>query len=342
MFLRKPVYTPLMSNETLHLVVPSLLSPPESTHGKENLRAPAVENLLSWSSCSHGALEYEAQLFRLMGLPESTAAAPYALLGEGREPGDGIWMQADPVHMKVDLTRLLLFEGKNLAIHQAEADALVAEFNAHFAAEGLEMIAPRAERWYLRLPRMPQITTFSVSKVSGRSPDAFLPVGEDAAYWQKLLTEAQMLFHASAINKAREAAGHPAINALWVHGPGKVAGALSPVVHFKMIVADDPLALGLAKAAGAVRTEMAKAIRADVLCVLHAFQHAELSADGQAWKEVLAEFDRWLGNVFKWAGEGRGRSVVLYPCNGNCYRLDGQKHQRLWHRSPPFHHYIVM
>ncbi|MBU0500621.1 MAG: hypothetical protein KJ558_10410 [Gammaproteobacteria bacterium] len=330
-----------MSQETLHLVVPSLFSPPEGLHGQGTLRAPAVEKLLSWSGSSDGAREYEAQLFALMGLPVETAAAPYALLGEGIDPGEEIWMQADPVHMKVDLTRLILFEGRNLEIRQDEAEALAQAFNEHFRGEALEMIAPHPERWYLRLSRMPNLRTSPLSLAAGRSPDAFLPKGEDARYWQSLLTEAQMLFHASAVNKAREETGHPAINALWVHGPGRQAESLTPVAHFKMILADDPLALGLAQAAGAVRTELAKAIHADMLCVLHAFQHAELSADEQAWKEVLAEFDQWLGAIFRWLNEKRERTVVLYPCNGTSFCLEGRKRQRLWHRSLPFHRYLT-
>jgi len=330
-----------MSQDTLHLVIPSLLSPPQGLHGKGALRAPAVEKLLAWSSPSAGAKEYESQLFALMGLPMDTAAAPYALLGEGIDPGEGIWMQADPVHMKVDLTRLILFEGRNLEIRQDEAEALAQAFNGHFAGDGLEMVVPHPARWYLRLPRMPRLQTSPLSLAAGRSPDAFLPKGEDARYWQSLLTEAQMLFHASAVNQARERVGRPAINALWVHGPGRRAESLAPVTHFKMIVADDPLALGLAKAAGAIRTELAQAIHADVLCVLHAFQHAELSADERGWREVLVEFDQWLGNVFRWLNEKRERSLVLYPCNGVSYRLSGQKRQRFWHRSPTFHQYLT-
>lgn len=329
-----------MSTENLHLVVPGLLTLPDGLHGKHSIRAPLVEKLLGWSAESPGADDYEHQLFRLMGLPDDTAPAPYALLGDGGEPGDHIWIQADPVHMKADLTRLLLFEGRNLDIKQDEAETLAREFNAHFADRGMELFAQHAERWYLRLKEQPSIKTFPVSKVSGRSPDAFLPRGEDSDEWRSLLTEAQMLFHNSPVNKVREEHGHLSINGLWIHGPGSRAERLDPVAHFKVVVADDPLALGLAKAAGAIETEIGKAIHADTLCVLHAFHHAEMAADEHAWKEALNGFDEWLGRVFGWIKEKRGRVVKLYPCNGKSYLMDGRKSRRFWHRLPPLSHYL--
>ena len=236
-----------MSHETLHLVVPGLLSPPQGTHGSDKLRASTLEKFLNLCSVSDADRDYEHQLFSLMGLPQDTAAAPYAYLGDGGYPGEDVWMQADPVHMKTDLTRLLLFEGKNLDISLDEADALAEEFNDHFEDDGLELYVPHAERWYFLLDEIPNIETHPVAKVSGRSPDAFMPTGEDATFWQSMLMETQMLFHGSEVNRERAAHGKPPVNSLWIHSPGRQAASLTPVVHFKTVVADDPLALGLAR-----------------------------------------------------------------------------------------------
>ena len=49
---------------------------------------------------------------------------------------------ADPVHLRPDRDRLILFDSRNLGITHEEAGALVGLFNGHFAADGMRLQAP--------------------------------------------------------------------------------------------------------------------------------------------------------------------------------------------------------
>jgi len=62
-------------------------------------------------------------------------SAALCLLAEAPDQARaGCWFHADPVHLRADRDRLLLFSGPSLAVTDAEAAALVSAFNAHFEA----------------------------------------------------------------------------------------------------------------------------------------------------------------------------------------------------------------
>jgi len=63
-----------------------------------------------------------------------------------------------------------------------------------------------------------------------------------------LMNEAQMLLHEHPVNAEREARGEPALNSIWFWGGGVMAAAKAR--HFSAVLGDDPLAQGLALAAG--------------------------------------------------------------------------------------------
>ena len=329
-----------MSTISLHILVPGLLSPPEGIGEHAKLRPPVLEKFLSWAVGSPAASTYEQQLYQLTLLPEDTASAPYALLGEGLEPEDAVWMQAHPVHLKADLQTLLLFEGRQLAITPEEAESLVGVFNDHFAGQGMELIAPHPERWYLRLEHQPRLQTFPLSAVAGRSPGDCQPRGEDAGRWQALLTETQMLFHGSGVNRQRQTEALPTINGLWPHGAGRLREPLAGHAHLKWVAAEDVLALGAAQVVGAHVVSWDTAIAGDELRQFGDFLHAELNADGHAWLQALAGFEDWLDRAFDWMAEHRDHCMLLYPCQGKCFRLDGRKLSRFWHRPQPFYRFL--
>jgi hypothetical protein len=171
--------------------------------------------------------------------------APYGLLGDGGAPGDHYWLRADPVQLIVDRDRLVLGDVVRLA--RGEAESLVEALNAHFAAE-LVVYPMRPERWYARLPRAPDLATVAPARARGASVEPNLPGGADAGRFRALANEAQMLLHAHPVNAAREARGEPTVNSLWLWGGGAIARSSRP--GFRQVLADDPLARGLAQAAG--------------------------------------------------------------------------------------------
>jgi hypothetical protein len=176
-----------------------------------------------------------------------------------------------------------------------EAAQLAAALNAHLADFG-EFLAPHPQRWYLRARRTPRILTHSPAAVAGRTLEPFLPQGEDARDWRRLINEAQVLLHNHPVNAAREAAGRPTANSLWPWGAGVLPGAAkAPAPH---VQADQPLARGLAKLAGvpvALLPQKAEDAVPQGLTFLDVLAEAAQGLDAGAWRSGLEELEaRWF------------------------------------------------
>jgi hypothetical protein len=83
----------------------------------------------------------------------------------------------------------------------------------------------------------------------GRRVGEVLPQGEDALVWQRTMTEIQMLLHASPVNARRGEQGLLTVNSLWFWGGGVLPQA-GGVCDWDRVIADDPLARGLARLQG--------------------------------------------------------------------------------------------
>jgi hypothetical protein len=175
---------------------------------------------------------------------EDWPVAPLALLADGVDPGADYWLRADPAHLQATRGDLVLAACGDLGQTQAEADALVASLNRHFAADAVPLCAVRAGRWYARTAQPQALRTVPPSAAMGRSVDPLLPCGEQALAWHRRLNEMQMLLHDHPVNAQREARGALPINSLWLWGGGR-RPACQPATAFT-IWSDDPLARGLA------------------------------------------------------------------------------------------------
>jgi hypothetical protein len=213
-----------------------------------NERLPAAETLIAKGRRRVGALESaEAWLFELFGVSRQRdwPVAPYSLAGDGGAPGEHYWLRADPAHLLVDRDRLVLADTP--VVSRAEAESLVETLNGHFGDE-LVIYPMQPGRWYARLGAAPDLQTVPPSQARGASVEPNLPEGADARRFRVLMNEAQMLLHEHPVNAAREARGDAPVNSVWLWGGGAVARAERPAL--REVLADDPLARGLARAAG--------------------------------------------------------------------------------------------
>ena len=87
------------------------------------------------------------------------------------------WIRADPVHLQADRDRLILVDAAALDLTQDEANRLAAELQEPYRADGWLLKAPRPERWYLKPPTAPQITTTALPDVVARNIQQYLPRG---------------------------------------------------------------------------------------------------------------------------------------------------------------------
>ena len=191
----------------------------------------------------------EAWLFGRFGVERQRdwPVAPYTLLADGGVPERHYWMRADPVHLRVGRDSLGLADSAAFDVSRAESEALVETLNGHFGRTML-FYPMRPARWYVRLEKAPDMRTTPTAAARGAMIDEKLPTGPDAMRFHALMNEAQMLLHEHAVNAEREERGELALNSIWFWGGGAIEAAKAR--PFSTVIADDPLARGLALAAG--------------------------------------------------------------------------------------------
>jgi hypothetical protein len=269
-------------------------------------------------------------------VPELPAGA-LGLLGEGGEPAEAFWFKADPVHLRPDRDRLMLFPAAASASSPSEAETFVRECNRLLAQDGMELRIGERGGWYLRLPAPAVLETTPTDEVVGRYIDAYLPRGPEARRWMSLLTELQMVLHASSANLEREARGLPAVNGLWIWGGGRRPAQ----VHgdWTLTRGDRSLLRGLAREAGVAHESLPPAREwkpgGRELMLLPAQQEALADGDLQAWYEAALSLERdWLVPLLEKLRSGEiGRIVV--ETGRLRLTLTGRELRRFWRRPRP-------
>lgn len=282
----------------LDLLVPDLLLPPNAPETLRGVRLPALER---WLARADAVRRPEATATALLAsafaLPEPAPVAAVSLAGDDR-PREGMWLRADPVHLRVEQDALSLHDPAVLDLQGAEAEELLAMLRSHFAGDGLEFTAPAPDRWYVKVPAQAAPRTVPLEDALGRNVFGLLPAAAGGINWPSALTEAQMLLAAHDVNARREAEGRPAVNSIWLWGEGALPAAVkSP---YALVYADDAFTRGLASLSGtriaptppslagldAVRETDSVLVRVDALSP--PFRRGDLTA----WSQAADRLDR--------------------------------------------------
>lgn len=325
----------------LHILAPALLGPVPGdvlAAEAEPPRFPAMEVLLARGDLSHCAKHSE--LLAIMGdllELEPVPAGPIALLGAGGVPADGYWFRAAPVHLRPDRDRLLLLGGGQLQPRAEEARILLGEFNTFFQGDGLELVEYAGE-WFLRAAHEPAIRTESLECVCNRYLDAHLPSGPQARRWIAFLNESQMLFHASRVNREREARGELPLNGLWIWGGGRLPrwDSRSPVaaIHADALEARGVAGLlGIESAPAAEELAQIAPVAGPTLVVWPQAQAALQLSDFGQWRWALAAFEEvWAAQAVAALRDGRWQAVHLHIGHGRRWRINPADLRRFWRR----------
>ncbi|MCW8891652.1 MAG: hypothetical protein OQL20_13425 [Sedimenticola sp.] len=333
------------AKNSVHLVVPGLLGPmPALMQSEGEMRLPRLEQVLARSQPSpFPGKSLEPVVFRLFGVRvdegRNLPTAAYRRIGDGASVDERYWLQANPVYLRPDQDRLLLFDTEDLALTRQEASELAALFNTHFSEEGWQVEVANPQRWYLPLDRAPDLVTHELTDAFGRNMDLFLPGGGEGFKWHGVLNEIQMLFYTSAVNEQRESAGKGAISGLWLSGGGRLTDQMAPT--FTALFSNDPLLKGLAATTSLgiheppQQIDQLSAVKGEVLLHYDALQRPVLCADPMTWKEEMLRFEAWLSPLIDALKKGQLDEIRLYPCDGQQYRIDRSALRRFWRRRKP-------
>lgn len=327
------------------LVTPGLYGPPglRATDFSGINLAP-LETLLARAVAENvPAAGLEATLFHLFGVQCDPArdlpVAAVAWAGDTGEASQDFWLRADPVHLRPDQSRLVLFGGRMLNMQQHEADTIAKEFNALFGADGWHLETPHPERWYLRLPEDPHIRTYDLHEALGRHIDGFLPSGARGKQWHAVLNEIQMLLHSSAVNQARTVRGAPAINSVWLWGGGHVPHAVPRC--WTHVWSDEPVATGLARLAdipvatlpASAATLLKQCTAGAHLVVLDTLHNASPYGDVRAWGAAMENLvQNWFAPLLDALKRRDIDNLDILAADGRAYRITPASLRRFWKR----------
>ncbi len=327
--------------DTLQLLVPGLLGPMPGLSGCAD--TASIDRLLRHLARADRAeapgRNLEQSLFALFG--QQGGLGPVAAgrrLGDGGEPDDGVWLQVNPVLLKPDQDRLLLFDAEEFSLDTGEARELADLVCRHFSDLDWKIEVALPHRWYLRLTEDPGIRCYSLGDVFGRNLFPFLPRGEQASRWRSLINEIQMLLHASDLNQARERRGEAPVNGLWFSGEGSLSDLEWVGAPPDRVYADDALARGLARIREVDCRPLAEFTPDEplptgrTLVLWPDLERWVWRADPEAWLMALGRFAGWFQQLLK--SFGGGQRIELYPCNGGVYRFCRSQRWRWWRRSP--------
>lgn len=230
--------------------------------------APAAEPLRRLLTkarrCAAAPVHEDAAVARLLGF-ECAADEPPALAAItaardlGRIDLPRSIVRADPVHLRPDPTRLVVFDAASIALEAAEAEALVAFVNEAFRDAGFRLEHGTAPlRWYATLEGVERLRVPSPRALRGRAAESCLDALREAGPANRLMTEAQMVLAGAPVNAAREAAGKPPVNSLWLWGLGPPPAA-GPA-RLAALVADDDEAAACAAYANVAHRPLAGAL----------------------------------------------------------------------------------
>ncbi len=229
----------------------TLLLPGYSTAGVSNGDAVSENNIQQTSSALPPAAfsftknadrqPWQSRLAGILGIDtDSGLRLPSASLGvrqlyEAIDTGNlGELVCADPIFLKADRDSATFIAPDQLALTEAEADQLLEALNRFVAEDGFRFFRSGITKWYMSGLGAEALASYPPSFLANRKASTFLPDGDGAAPWRRLMTEIQMLLHTHPVNVQRESAGLIPVNSVWFWGGASLPDRASADINIEL------------------------------------------------------------------------------------------------------------
>jgi hypothetical protein len=148
-------------------------------------------------------------------------------------------MCSEPVYLRADAARVVLFDAASIGLSATESDALLALLNPAFADQGLRFRRGRSPlRWYVEGVALPHFESAAPRTLHGTALEPNMTQMRGLGPLNTVMTEIQMLLHECPVNQARVEAGKPPVNSIWFWGAGSLTAPDNPSAQH-LICADD-------------------------------------------------------------------------------------------------------
>lgn len=281
------------------------------------------------------------------------AAAAIYTLDTGRTLPSCI-VCADPVHLQAGSDHARLVPAAALQLSEEDADVLITALNRLVSDDGIDFSRGRsAGHWYLSGLPAAALASWPTHVIAHRNAGDFVQRHADAAAWQRLMTEVQMLLHAHPLNSDRDERGLPAINGVWFWGGAQLPAqqpaqppvrqsSSNPSPCLTRLFSDDLFAVGLAQHVGISVQPLLNAseimqqqdkLAESIVIVDTSLYSAWLSGDAEAIQTSRAHCEAlWLPLLQSALAAGCFSQVVVDGCNEQALVLANQPRRGSWFR----------
>lgn len=192
------------------------------------MRVPCAGQRLGDDAQAQWLSPAECWMRRALGLdePEMHTAAQQAPWGAllaaavGLPAQDRPWALAWPVHLVLGRDSLRLHDPAQLRLDEHDAQQLLDAVRALLQEQDWQVHVLQPGRWLIGHESLRDVRTADPSRAIGLNAASWMPGGDAAAPWRRLLTEIQMVWMQHPVNEQRARQGLPEVNAIWLHGCG--------------------------------------------------------------------------------------------------------------------------
>lgn len=299
-------------SDGVHLLVPFAASPASGCReALRTLRLPHLERLLARMAVAatdegseHAlSMPHERALAHACGLQAPDGLIPWAawqVHQAGRDTRYAAWAWITPCHWRVGRDSITMGHPQDLQLDSQESQALLAAMQPYFEQDGIRLEYDAPTLWLARSEVFRKLPTASMDRVIGRTIDAWMPQGPDAASLRRLQQEMQMLLYTHPLNDERARGGLPAVNSFWISGTGAL-----PASHAESA--------------------------APGLLITHYLRDAALREDWHAWASAWQQLD--AGECARLgAALDEGQTVRITLCGDRSARTWSSEGGGLWRR----------
>ena len=205
------------TERTVVVVAPGILALPNATLARSTMLA-RLAALADRPHVESGGIE--AATCAAVGY--RGAPAPLAALGAGVDAAGGWVMHADPLHVEVGASDVVV-GGRVDDLDADEARALAADIGELIEREGLRLEVARPERWFALSSDDAPCETVPVDGIVGRGLLGEVRRDEHARPLARMRGEIEMLLHEHPVNRARSERGAASVDDLWLWGGGRLS-----------------------------------------------------------------------------------------------------------------------
>ncbi len=329
----------------LDLIIPGLLGPFEvdiPDYVRQQLSQPEYRDLNRCLSRTTPlevtAEDFYSTLYQCV-LPGHTLSLCEITARYSRFDLDGAsFYRADPVHFKAESDHAVLLGPELLDVTYDEARQLAVSFNQHFAEDKIELLHDEQGHWYLKRSQPFALQFYPLDYALGRDIKHFMPYGDDALWWRRIVNEAQMLFFQHPVNTQREQQGRLTINGLWLWD--QTPETISKEVNYEAVMTDHPLASAMAQIAGIKVESLSSDPLSNRLMVLDELYASVCYGDINAWLEALHVFNQRFQSILGALKIQGIQQLNIYPCDGRVFHIKAAQRYQFWKRVHPLDHFF--